>query len=286
MRCPYLQEAAVKSCLHAGTRTTVPGVAGADRCVTPDYARCAEWPSQAVDAAQARCPYLDERLMQYCAASAVRKMVPYNDAVLSRCAGEGDAYRYCEGFLDEAMPSRAGAACPPAAAAEPREERVDGVHVPTWLLYAPNHMWLDAAEDGNCHLGIDGFMARALESVDEVSFLTPAGTLRPAVVLTARGVDVLVVFPGPLRITAANLYLRANPERLVRDPYSLGWLFQAREVPGTPVRGGLATGERAVEWMRREVECLRRYPRPSGREDLIRMFHEFFSPMASRELEP
>lgn len=271
----------MKSCLHAGSRAMVAGPAGGGMCASPDYARCAEWPGQDNAAGQARCPYLDEALMQYCAASAVRKFVPYNETFLSRCAGEG--YRYCEAFLDAAMPARAGAAFPPAAAAEPSEERVDGIRVPTWLLYAPNHLWLDTGEDGSCHVGIDGLFARALESVEQVSFLTLAGTARPAAVLTARGIDVLVVFPGLMRIAAPNLYLRANPSRLVRDPYSLGWLFQAREQPGAQVRNGLVTGERAVAWMRREAECLRRYPPPPGREELIRMFHEFFSPMASRE---
>jgi glycine cleavage system H lipoate-binding protein len=157
--------------------------------------------------------------------------------------------------------------------------------VPEWLHYTPNHLWLDLGEDGYGHIGIDALFARALETVEEISYLTLDGTERPSAVLTAQGIDVLVAFPFRMRILGPNLYLRADPRKLMREPYSLGWLFEVRQAAGQPAGNGFKTGRQAVAWMRREAECLRRYPRPSGREDLIRMFHEFFSPMASREME-
>ena len=281
MRCPYLQEAAVKSCHHAGFRPLVPG---AGRCGSPEYARCAEWGNQVpADGATERCPYLDEFVMQYCSAAALRKFVPYNEAFLTRCSSGG--YRYCEVFLDMAMPARAGAAFPPSGAEPAPEYRVDGILVPEWLFYSANHMWADLSGDGYCYLGIDGFFARALECVEEVSFLTVAGTARPAAVLTARGIDVPVVFPVPVRITASNLYLRADPARVTRDPYSLGWLFQGQEQAQAPLKAALLTGTEAPAWMRAEATRMSRHARPREREELLRFFHDFFSPLASRECE-
>lgn len=269
MGCPYLQETAVVSCRHARVRAQVPS-GGAGLCGTPEYTSCALW-REHVSEAEPRCPYLAEERMQFCAAAAVRKFVPPNDAFRPRCAGGG--YRYCALYLDAAGPS-----------AGP-EEVVDGIRVPVRLYYSPNHMWIEVREDGGCHLGIDGFLARTLQHVEQVGFLTTEGQSHPAVVVTARGMDVQVAFPNPLHIAAANRYLRADPDRLLRYPYSLGWLFEGCEEPGSPVCAGLIEGRDAPAWMRYEVERMRHYPRPRGREELLRMMHDFFSPLASREVE-
>jgi glycine cleavage system H lipoate-binding protein len=268
MRCPYLQEAVVKSCLHAHYRPLVPGAASSDRCISADYPGCAERPGEANGGAHARCPYLDEALMQFCSAAAVRKLVPYNESFRFRCLA--DSHRYCEIYL-QAEPGPEG-----------RRVCVESIPVPEDLLYSRNHLWLAAGEDGCCHIGIDAFFARALKRVEQVSFLTVSGMARPSAVLTARGVDVLVTFPVAVRITASNLYLRANPAKLTRDPYRRGWLFEVEDDAGTP-QHALMSGAAAVAWMRREVERMRRHPPPEGREELIRMFHSFFSPMADLE---
>ena len=81
--------------------------------------------------------------------------------------------------------------------------------------------------------------------------------MRPAVVLTVRGVDLTLVFPEPLTIVSANTRLRASLERLGADPYGLGWLFEVRG-PGEerPVRRAgdrLSSGAAAREWMAGEV---------------------------------
>jgi glycine cleavage system H lipoate-binding protein len=206
--------------------------------------------------------------MQFCSAAAIRKLVPYNESFRFRCVS--DSHRFCDIYLQASPVPDAPGAC------------VESIPVPEGLFYSPNHLWLAAGEDGCCHIGIDAFFASFLKSVEQVSFLTVSGIAKPSAVLTARGVDVLVTFPLPMRITACNLYLRAKPAKLVRDPYRRGWLFEAQE-QGAGARHSLISGTEAVAWMRREVERLRRQPPPAGREELIRMFHNFFPPIADLE---
>ena len=100
--------------------------------------------------------------------------------------------------------------------------------------------------------------------------MTTKGLERPAAVLTVRDVDLTVSFPNPVFITGVNGALRADPARLARDPYGLGWLFEGivrdrAAVPnGNPkIADGLLRGDAATAWMRREGLRLRA-PRRSG----------------------
>jgi glycine cleavage system H protein len=226
--------------------------------------------------------------MQYCGAAPVPKFVPYSESLLSTCGN--DSYRYCELYLQMAHP------LPPA-------ESADGLPMPAELGYSANHMWLDVAEDGVCHVGIDSFLSRALGEVERISFVWKEGHRRPTAVITAAGVDMEITLPFPMQLTKCNLYLRADPKRLTSDPYSGGWLFEG--VPDTGTLESLVRGEQALEWMDGEVkrisEFLQQLPGPNGptaadggmfsaglpryieREQMLALFHEFFSPYASRK---
>ena len=160
-----------------------------------------------------QCPYLRESLAQYCAASAVSRFIPYSEPLLSRCGS--DSYRYCDVYLDAAD-------APFQAAGAKRDASVGGIHVPSWLHYSANHMWLDAATGGSCHLGLDAFLTRVLGTVERITFLRQTGVHRPSAVLTVHGMDLEVIFPNPILLTASNLYLRANPGQAHRRPLRHG----------------------------------------------------------------
>ena len=228
----------------------------------------------------APCPHLGESLMQYCGASAVTRLVPYSESLLSRCGNEG--YRYCELYLAMAHPMHS-------------EDQADRIPLADWLQYATNHMWLDSAEDGSCHVGIDAFFSRALGPVERISYVWKKGEHRPAAILTAAGIDFEVVFPNLLQITGCNLYLRANPARLWSDPYTAGWLFEGTQSGGT--LHGLLHGAEARAWAEQEERCMSqflqeqtgRFAADGGlfvpgllaqlpREQAVAIFHEFFSP--------
>jgi glycine cleavage system H lipoate-binding protein len=164
-------------------------------------------------------------------------------------------------------------------------------------------MWVDAGENGVCHAGIDALLSRALGEVERISFVWQRGHHRPTAVVTAAGVDLEITLPFPLQLTNCNLYLRADPGRLTSEPYTGGWLFEG--VPDAGALDALARGERARHWMEGEVRRLNEFlqqltgsnsptmadggmfsaglARYIEREQMLALFHEFFSPYESRK---
>jgi glycine cleavage system H protein len=298
MTCPFLKEAQVKYCGTASVRKLIPmaqsgrgPISSEERCSSERYAQCPifrQQPDGGELAAFGVCPFLRESLMQYCGAASVTRFIPYSESQLSQC-GNG-SHRYCELYAQMAHPL-----APP--------ETADGVSMPEDLGYSANHMWLDGAEDGLCHVGIDAFLARALGTVERVSFVWQKGRHRPTAVVTAGGVDLEITLPIPLEISQCNLYLRPNPQRLTDEPYTRGWLFAG--VPEAGTLDGLLRGAKAQQWMDREVrsmsDFLQHLPGPLGplaadggmfsaglakyleREQMLGLFQEFFSPLREQE---
>jgi glycine cleavage system H lipoate-binding protein len=260
MRCPFLREEQVKSCQAAPFRKSLARSAARvdmERCSSPAHASCpVACQSHEAHPSPSRCPFLQESLVQFCAATPLPTYVPWSSSPELRCGHGG--HRYCELFAAAAgvpvgHPDR------PEPDAGPQEAA--GVPMPGWLWYAPSHLWLDPGDDGVCHVGIDAFVAQLVGHIDALAFLTPGGAARPAVVLSVHGVDLTLVFPRVLAIVSANTRLRSSLDRLVADPYGLGWLFEAR----LPADGrdelradardpdGLRRGDAARSWMDHEV---------------------------------
>lgn len=282
MTCPFLKEAQVKYCRTAALRKLIPlaqSGQAAGKCASSSYRECAVFRARPLESAAESCPYLDESLMQYCAAAPVAKLVPYSESLLSRCGNDG--FRYCELYLGMAHPGL------------PAHE-VEGEGIPGWLRYSSNHLWLDITPEGACHIGIDAFLARALGNIESVAYVWLKGLHRPAAVLRASGVDFEIAFPNPLLLTNCNLYARAEPARISLQPYTAGWLFEGTAVPGTTAN--LRDAGEARPWMedeqRRVNESLQAItgaaadgglPRPGflgrvERGQSLALFHEFFSP--------
>ncbi len=291
MQCPFLKEALVESCRHATLRKAIlrnPDQASGDRCTSARFVECAVYRAEPNEPANSAttCPFYQESLMQYCGAAAVTRYIPYSEAILSRCGT--DSFRYCDLYLAMAHPDCADV------------PRAGGIMVPPWLWYAPNHMWIDAGEDGSCHVGIDGLLAHALGGVERISFVGAQGVCRPAVTLTVRGIDITLVFPNPMLVTASNVYLRANPAKVTSDPYRLGWLFEGKQSPDGAIFEGLTRGDEAPAWMEGELDRVSRFVhsqiarqdcfvadggtlaagivRHLDRDQVLELFHRFFSP--------
>jgi glycine cleavage system H lipoate-binding protein len=315
MKCPFLRDVNVKYCEVSAYRKmilTASTDAGTERCSSRTYTECpAAAPRLPGMPRTDRCPFLHLSQAEFCAAASVTKYVPATNDLLSRCNSDG--HLYCELFLAHAdpegdrRPRPAGARRTPAGARTPT---IDGIPVPTNLAYSPNHMWLDVADDGFCHVGIDGFAAKVIGSAEKVTFVSSRSVRRPIAVVTVNGVDLQMVFPNPLHLSASNVYLRTTPEKMTADPYGAGWLFEGFEPVGAganvgeTVREGLISGEHALSWMRAESERLTQFvhervasPSPDGsrfmadggsvtdglaahldREGLINLMTEFFSP--------
>jgi hypothetical protein len=265
VRCPFLREEQVKSCQAAPFRKSLARSAATgvgERCSSPGHASCAVAPrSREAHPDASRCPFLQESLVQFCAASPRSPYVPWSESPELVCGNDG--HRFCELFLAAGGRSARGPARP--APGDPEEAEtavVAGVPVPGWLSYSGNHMWLDEGDDGLCHVGVDAFLTRLVGVPERLTFLTVKGDVRPAVVLTVRGVDLSLVFPRPLPLVSANTRLRSGLGRLAGDPYGAGWLFAARRDDGGRGRpepdlaDGLRRGAVAREWMTSEVRRL------------------------------
>jgi glycine cleavage system H lipoate-binding protein len=266
MRCPFLRDEQVKSCQAAPFRKTLARSAAhgeAERCSSPDHASCpVARHSHEAHPSPSRCPFLQETLVQFCAATPLPAYVPWSSSPEVRCTHDG--HRFCELFLAAAGSAARGPAQPPADPLEARVEVVAGVPMPGWLFYAENHTWLDPGDDGLWHLGVDAFLAQVMGVVERLAFLTVKGTVRPAVVLTVRGVDLTLVFPCTAPLVAANTRLRSSLDRLTADPYGRGWLFEVRSPaqgrgtkgapPAHPPGPGLRSGAPARDWMAAEVQ--------------------------------
>ena len=297
MNCPFLRDAQVRYCRSASLSKMIvetPGAPAHDRCSSHGFRECPTY-RERVDEEPAGppCPWLHQSLVQYCGAAAVRKFIPYSESPTCRCFHDG--HRYCELFqgLAHAGGNGKGAA------------NVDGIHMPGWLLFSANHMWVDPGADGAYHIGVDAFVTRVLGQVDRISFVTMSGVKRPAVVLTAGALDVKFTFPASVLITGTNVYLRANPGKLNSDPYSAGWLFRAEDAPHGTRRGesealsGTIRGAAVKQWIKNEVDRLSRFvharlamPADGGtfadgvlrhldRESALQLVNEFFPPHAA-----
>ncbi len=300
MQCPFLRETQVESCRHSLVKKLIvrnPESLASERCSTDRHVECGLYAGAPQEFADfGRCPYLDESLVQYCAAAPVQKYIPFSEAVLSRCGTA--AFHYCDLYITMAHPE------------ESDVPHVDGIAVPPWLHYTANHMWLDASEDGVYHIGIDAFLARTLGQVDRIVYLTTRGVCHPAVVLSAGATDYHMVFPNRVLVANPNVYLRANPAKLTSDPYRSGWLFECRPATeGADARSGLyAGGPEATRWMQSEFDRMSAFVhkfagtsttgedvlmadgggfapdllRYLNREQTARVYHEFFSPASTR----
>lgn len=314
MKCPFLKEAKVKSCEATAYRKMLLSEStdsGTERCSTPGYAAChAAAARLAGRPVGDRCPFLHEAQAEFCGAASVTRFIPATNDLLSHCNSDG--HLYCELYLVHADPQGERRPHPAASrdGAPPGPPAVEGVLVPPSLSFAPNHMWLDVADDGCCHVGIDAFASRVLGSVDRVTFVTGGKLTRPIAVLRVNSVDVQMAFPNPLHLVAANVYLRTAPAKLTDDPYGAGWLFEAVEpvTAGAPLGGrareGLLAGASALSWMRDETARLndfvhQRLARPDAdgmrvmadggsfaegpaahldHEELLNLVSEFFAP--------
>jgi glycine cleavage system H lipoate-binding protein len=172
----------------------------------------------------------------------VSKFVPYSDDLAARCSD--DRHQYCDILL--------------ALEGGRTIQRSDD-H-PAWIpddrLFAPNHLWLDVAPDGHWHVGVDSFFAYVVGRVDRLSFLSGTAAQRPTAILTVGETDLQLVFPLNLQVTASNNRLRSQCERIVREPYAGGWLFEGASEPGSIKTDGLRSGGSVRKWMEEEMQRL------------------------------
>ena len=305
MRCPFLREAQVKYCQASAIKKMIVRMHNdpvGERCSSNEYNNCPSLKQyHQENSPRSRCPFLQESLVQYCSASSITKYVPYSESSIIRCGNDG--HRYCDLFLSVAATNDAGVASKTA-----QETIVDGIHLPVGLAYSTNHMWLDQSDDGICHIGVDAFLTRIFHCVEAINFLPSSNSHLQTVVLTLRGVDLQLVFPIPITIARVNSYLRADVQKLISHPYSLGWLYEGTLIDADSDKASptssMVRGDEAIQWMKGEIQHLSEFVHNQilpdqlsdqpvmmdggavrsdfvnylHNQELIHLFNEFFSP--------
>jgi len=202
----------------APVRKYIPQVTGqvdAGLCGTESHHQCALYRRAGEASSGDVCPLLGQSVMQHCGAAPVRKLIPYTEPALSRCGSS--AHLYCDLYLE---------------LTDPGAGRSEGeLKIPEGLLYTSNHMWVHQLDDGLCYAGVDAFLARLLGAVQHVDFSTASRDGRPMAVLTTGQVEAPVRFPARLEHAVVNQHLRADPMRVVNEPYTRGWLFEGQLDP-------------------------------------------------------
>ena len=237
-------------------------------------------------------PYLRESLMQYCGAAPVTKFVPYSESLLSRCGNDSYPLLRAVPAMAHPLALRAGDrrrhpdARLAAILGQPHVAgRQRGRRLPRRHRCVPE----PRARPGGAH---------------QLSFGRRAST-GPPPSLTAAGSTWKSCCPFPFQITNCNLYLRANPARITTEPYTGGWLFEG--VPDAGTRTACARDRARVGWSEekrrmneflqhaqsRPADCGRWRPvrrracaRTIDREQMLALFHEFFSPLREQEEKP
>jgi glycine cleavage system H protein len=311
MKCPFLKETRVKFCQISPIKKMIvsdQGESESEKCSTSLWTSCPVAQQRVKGTTvHAQCPFLQESLVQYCSLSSVTKFIPYNEAPFSRCTNTN--HRYCEDYLSLEKPDSSSDSSMRSDTENDeddsgKEYRIDGMRIPHKLKYSHNHMWVDESEDGLCHVGVDAFMTKVLGEIEAVDFITTKGVNRPTAVITVNGIDLEIVFPNELLITGMNTYLRATPEKISSDPYGAGWLFEARETKHPNTNVSLFHGRAALQWMKDETDRMTQFvhndiqhsiigdkilmadggsfvddlAKHLRREELLKLFHNFFSP--------
>ncbi len=303
MHCPFLRKLNVKYCgLYGGKRIPLSADnATAERCLSREYLDCTLVRGAAeAGAPQDHCPHLCVEDVHYCDLAPVRKLVPCNRDVSSRCGGDG--HRYCDLYLALAEPRH-----PLATPGNAAGGADDDPPLPDDLAYTQNHMWLDDGDSGRVHIGVDAFFTHTLGGVECVSYSVRRDDARPVALLRVGGLDLEMVFPLRLREIEPNAHLAAVPALVSDDPYGRGWLFAGVPVDESDdggATGALLRGPAARRWLRRERERLTQFvhtcldERRGGtatdlatdggdagtrlstlldRRTLVRLHHEFFA---------
>jgi len=110
------------------------------------------------------------------------------------------------------------------------------VETPKDRLYAPGHTWVQPRWDkgeGTCRLGLDAFAAAIIGAVSCVHPHAPGRRLERTDTLCDLELDSGILHPrSPVRgrVVGCNPTLRAQPCRVVSQPYGDGWIVELAEV--------------------------------------------------------
>ncbi len=150
---------------------------------------------------------------------------------LTGAAHEVDALHETTEHAARGVESSAGATTQYAAAVETVLGSIAKRELPADRVYAPNHTWAKAGDDGMFAVGIDHFIGTMLSSALSVAISMPATHIRamePFAWIVANGETLAVCSPVSGTIVENNPALATQSSVVNADPYGMGWIARIR----------------------------------------------------------
>ena len=144
-----------------------------------------------------------------------------------------------------------------AEAEAPSVRAFPEIHVPRGLFLGEGHSWARLTESGELRVGLDELIAQAIGGADAVDLPRPGTRVRkgePLATVTRLGRTFVVPSPVDGTVVATNETVERSPAALEADPYGAGWLATIWPVEHTEALKALKVGEKAAQWLQRELE--------------------------------
>jgi glycine cleavage system H lipoate-binding protein len=123
------------------------------------------------------------------------------------------------------------AALMPSEAPHPHPQPICGLELPSGYYFHPGHTWMTEQGKAAARVGLDGFVANLLGSVQHIAVVGEQRWVRQGQkLMTLTGDCETVEMLSPLEgvVTAINPEVIKDPALAVRDPYREGWVCQIK----------------------------------------------------------
>lgn len=131
---------------------------------------------------------------------------------------------------------------------------VEGYTLPDDLYYHKEHMWVKLEGD-SCVVGVNDFAQKLAGEISYIE-LPVEGEVKQdeevGTIETGKWVGKLFA-PLSGEITGVNESLEDDPTLVNKDPYEEGWIYKMT-VKDQGDLGNLLKGDKAVEWLKKEIK--------------------------------
>ena len=145
---------------------------------------------------------------------------------------------------------------PPRAHPQP----VSGVELPSRYSFHPGHTWMAKEGKATARVGLDGFAANLLGSVQHITVVGEQRWVRQGQkLITVTGDCETIELLSPLEgvVAAVNPEVIKDPGLTVRDPYKEGWVCQIKSSEMETNQRNLMQGPLAARWLENSFRQLK-----------------------------
>lgn len=144
---------------------------------------------------------------------------------------------------------------PPRAHSQP----LSGVDLPSGYCFHPGHTWMAQQGKATARVGLDGFAANLMGSVQHISVVGEQRWVRQGQKLMTLTDCETIELLSPLEgvVAAINPEVIKDPGLAVHDPYGEGWVCQVRSPEMETNQRNLMHGPLAARWLENSFKQLK-----------------------------